>query len=198
MDARVTPETLQAMEARIPACAGLILPSGNIDVMAFGCTSAAMVIGEQQVFQQIRSVRPGVACTTPVTAAVAAFDALKAKRLAVLTPYRDDVNRAVGGYFEGKGYEVEVMGSFNEEWDPVVARITPDSLINASIKLVQRAEVDVLFVSCTNLRLARCAKIIEERIGIPVTSSNHALAWHCLRLGGVYDVRPEFGRLFGC
>jgi maleate isomerase len=29
-----------------------------------------------------------------------------------------------------------------------------------------------------------------------VTSSNHALAWHCLRLAGYDDLVPGFGRLF--
>ena len=31
--------------------------------------------------------------------------------------------------------------------------------------------------------------------GIPTTPSNHALAWHCLRLAGVTDVLSRFGRL---
>ncbi len=196
MDAQVTPETLAAMEQRIPACAEVILPSTDLDVMAFGCTSASMVIGEERVFEQIRSARPDVACTTPITAAFAAFDALGAKRIAVLTPYRDDVNQVVRSYIEGKGYQVAVMGSFNEEWDPTVARITPDSLISASREIAGLADVDAVFVSCTSLRLAECAAAIETEIGIPVTSSNHAMAWHCLRLAGVDDKRPEFGRLF--
>ena len=196
MDPQVTPQTLHAMKDRIPACTEVILPSTDLDVVAFGCTSASMVIGEEGVFGQIRSVRPGVACTTPVTAAFAAFDALEAKRIAVLTPYRDDVNQVVRSYIEGRGYEVAVMGSFNEEWDPTVARITTDSIADAAEQLVGLADVDALFISCTSLRLATAAPEIEKRIGIPVTASNHAMAWHCLRLAGVDDKRPEFGKLF--
>lgn len=37
---------------------------------------------------------------------------------------------------------------------------------------------------------------LEARIGIPVTSSNHAMAWHSLRLAGIDDAMPEAGRLF--
>lgn len=29
-----------------------------------------------------------------------------------------------------------------------------------------------------------------------MTSSNHALAWHCLRLAGIDDKLPQYGRLF--
>ena len=140
MDAQVTPQTLHAMKDRIPACAEVILPSTDLDVIAFGCTSASMVIGEEGVFEQIRSVRPNVACTTPVTAAFAAFDALEAKRIAVLTPYRDDVNQVVRSYIEGRGYDVAVMGSFNEEWDPTVARITTGSISDAAEQLVGLAD----------------------------------------------------------
>jgi maleate isomerase len=32
-------------------------------------------------------------------------------------------------------------------------------------------------------------------LGKPVTSSNHALAWHCLRLAGVEEPLPQWGRL---
>jgi maleate isomerase len=37
---------------------------------------------------------------------------------------------------------------------------------------------------------------IEARAGLPVTSSDHAMAWHCLRLAGVQDTVPDMGRLF--
>jgi maleate isomerase len=37
---------------------------------------------------------------------------------------------------------------------------------------------------------------IEKELGKPVTSSNHAMGWHALRLAGIRDTMPEFGRLF--
>lgn len=195
-DVVVTPDTLMAMRERIADTASLILPGEKLDVMAFGCTSASMVIGEENVFAEIRKVQPEAKCTTPITAAFAAFDAFEAKRIAVLTPYRDDVNQAVRRYIESKGYEIAVMGSFNEEHDPTAAKITVDSLSNAAEEIAGLADVDAVFVSCTNLRFANAAPQIEARIGKPVTSSNHAMGWHCLRLAGIEDKRPEFGRLF--
>jgi maleate isomerase len=36
----------------------------------------------------------------------------------------------------------------------------------------------------------------EKIIGKPVTSSNHALAWHLLRLAGIDDILDEYGQLF--
>lgn len=195
-DATITPETLADMESRIAPTADLILPGMALDVVAYGCTSASMVLGEQTVFDRIHETRPDVACTTPITAAFAAFDAFGARNIAVLTPYRDDVNQRVQSYIEGRGYRVPAFGSFNEEDDNVAARIELDSIRTAAIELGRVDGVDAVFVSCTSIRLATAAREVEEELGKPVTSSNHAMAWHCLRLAGIDDPQPEFGRLF--
>ncbi len=192
----ITPDTLRAMEDKIEDCTGVILPGAELDVVAFGCTSASMVIGEEKVFQRILSARPEVACTTPITSAFAAFRAFGARRIGVITPYREDVNAVVREYIENKGFEVPVFASFNEEDDNKVSRISKNSLLNAVEQVRKASPIDALFVSCTSVRLAEFARDIETETGIPVTSSNHAMAWHCLRLAGVRDERPEFGKLF--
>jgi maleate isomerase len=193
---QITPETLSAMKAGIADAAAVILPGSPLDVVAYGCTSASMVLGEETVFERIHAARPGVKATTPITAAFAAFEAFKAKRIGVLTPYRADVNEIVRKYIEKKGFEVPVLGSFNEPDDGIVASIDAAS-IEAGIDAITRAhKVDMVFVSCTSVRLMESAARIEQRLGVPVTSSNHAMAWHCLRLAGVTDKLPQFGRLY--
>jgi len=194
-DSTITPETLAAMEQLIAPTTRLIMQGMPLDVVAFGCTSASMVIGEENVFARIREVRPEVACTTPITAAFAAFDALDARRLAVLTPYRRDVNERVKAYMEARGYEVPVFGSFNEEDDNIAGRIDAASIKAAAADLAADRRVDAVFVSCTSLRVVDIAEELEAEIGKPITSSNHAMAWHCLRLAGIDDTLP-FGRLF--
>lgn len=195
-DAQITPETLRAMEPRIASAADVILPGNDLDVVAYGCTSAAMAIGEEKVFARIREVRPNAKCTTPITGAFAAFKALKAKRIGVLTPYRADVNRIVARYISDRGFEVPVFGSFNEQDDGIVARIAPASIKQSVRTILSHAPVDAVFVSCTSVRLAEAARAIEAETGVPVTSSNHAMAWHSLRLAGVNDAMPQWGRLF--
>jgi maleate isomerase len=195
-DNQITPETLRAMEPRIASSADVILPGSTLDVVAYGCTSASMAIGEEKVFERIRSVRPDAKCTTPITAAFAAFGAFEAKRIGVLTPYRADVNRIVAEYIQARGFAVPVFGSFNEQDDGVVSRITPDSIRKGVATLLKAAPVDAVFVSCTSVRLAEAAAAIEAETGIPITSSNHAMAWHALRLAGVNDQLPQWGRLF--
>lgn len=195
-DAQITPETLRAMEPRIADAADVILPGADFDVIAYGCTSASMAIGEEKVFERIREARPHVECTTPITAAFAAFRALGAKRIGVLTPYRADVNRIVASYISARGFTVPVFGSFNEEDDNIVARIQPKSIKAGILAIMKRAPIDAVFVSCTSVRLAEAAAGIEREIGIPVTSSNHAMAWHALRLARYDEALPQWGKLF--
>lgn len=195
-DWQITPETLRAMEPRIAQSTDVILPGADFDVIAYGCTSASMAIGEDKVFARIREARPNVECTTPITAAFAAFRALGARRIGVLTPYRADVNRIVASYIAARGFTVPVFGSFNEEDDNIVSRITPQSVKDGILAIKKRADIDAVFVSCTSVRLAEAAADIEREIGLPVTSSNHAMAWHALRLARFDEKLPEWGKLF--
>ena len=192
----ITPQTLRAMEPRIVECARIITPDTPVDVIAFGCTSASMAIGEQQVFANIQQARPDARCTTPITAAFAAFDAFNAKRIGVLTPYAADVNQIVADYIAARGYQVPVFGSFNIDRDTVVARITPQSIEQGVRELLRHGEVEAIFVSCTSVRLMQACAALEQSLGIPLTSSNHAMAWHALRLAGVDDHLGRFGSLF--
>jgi maleate isomerase len=194
--AEINPTTLAEMENGMATAAGMILPGIKLDVVAYGCTSGTVVIGEDNVFARIRDARPDVACTTPITGAVAGFKALGARRIALLTPYIDEVNQMLRGFIEARGVEVPVMGSFNHENDNEVARISPDSIKQAMRKLVGLDKVDALFVSCTSLRVATIAEELEQELGVPVTSSNHAMAWHCLRLAGYREPVAGFGSLF--
>lgn len=194
--AEINPTTLAAMEQGLAGATRVILPGIPLDVVAYGCTSASVVIGEEKVFQRIREARPGVQCTTPITALQAGLKAMGGKRIALLTPYIDSVNRRFKTYLEARGVEVPVVGSFNHEDDNEVARISTQSIYDAALELGKHPEVDAVFVSCTSLRVAAIAEKLERELGKPVTSSNHAMAWHCLRLGGISEPIEGWGRLF--
>ena len=195
-EVRITPATLAAMEGDIAAATRLIMPVLPLSVVAFGCTSAAMVLGEERIAARVHEARPGVPVTTPIGGALAALRALGARRIAVLTPYGRAVNDVVQRYLEDRGLEVPVFGSFEEEDDSKVARIDPASIEAAVLELGRDARVEAVFVSCTSLRLVERARAIEATLGKPVTSSNHAMAWHALRLAGIDDRLDGLGRLF--
>ena len=193
--ATITPETLREMEKDIAPATRVIRPGERLDVVAFACTSGAMVIGDDAVAARIREARPGIATTTPMAAAIAGLKALGARRIALLTPYIDRINQMMRDHIEARGIAVPVMGSYNHEQDNEVARIDASSIERAVLDLGGHESVDAVFVSCTSLRVAALVEGLEQRLGKPVTSSNHALAWHSLRLSGYAKPLPGYGRL---
>jgi maleate isomerase len=192
----INPTTLAQMEAGLTGAAAVIRPGPPLDVVAYGCTSGTVVIGEETVFRRIHEALPHVKCTTPITGAIAGFKAMGVKRIALLTPYIDSVNRLFRDFVQARGIEVPVMGSFNHENDNDVARISAESIRKAALELGRNPSVDAVFVSCTSIRLAETAKSLEAELGKPVTSSNHAMAWHALRLAGISEPMPQWGRLY--
>lgn len=194
--ADINPQTLAAMEGDIAPAVSLILPGQRLDVVAFGCTSGAMVIGEERVFERIRESRPHVLCTSPITAARAALTALGARRVALLTPYVKSVSDWMADYIAERGFEVTASASYEHADDNEVARIDAGSIHASVLELGKSPDVDAVFVSCTSMRLAHQVASLEQAIGKPVISSNHAMAWHALRLAGVQDALPQWGCLY--
>jgi len=192
----ISRESLRAMEAGLTEATRLLLPQVPIDVVGYGCTSASMEIGEERVVGLMKAARPESRCTTPVTAARAAFAELGMKTIALLTPYTEEINKHIRGYLEDRGIDVPVMGTFNVADDRAACRIRPASIRDAAIELGRDSAVDGVFVSCTSLRVAGVIEDIENALGKPATASNHAMAWHSLRLAGVDDRQDGFGRLY--
>jgi maleate isomerase len=88
------------------------------------------------------------------------------------------------------------MGSYNIQDDTQVAKLSRESVMSAALELGRNAAVDGVFVSCTSIRLVNVVEDLEQALGKPVTSSNHAMAWHTLRLAGIEEKLEGFGSLF--
>lgn len=192
----VTPESLQEMELGITKATEVIVPKLPLDVVAYACTSGAMMIGDDKVYAKIRAARPGVACTTPMAATFAAFKALDVHRICLIAPYTDEICRAMRRYVLDNGFKVPIMGSWNLADDTKVPRISEESIGQAILELGSSDHVDAVFIACTSLRLVDNVEMLEQKLDKPVISSNHALAWHCLRLAGYDDAISGFGRLY--
>jgi maleate cis-trans isomerase len=56
-------------------------------------------------------------------------------------------------------------------------------------------EADGLLISCTSLRSIEIIDALEADLGKPVISSNQASFWSTLRMAGVNESVPGFGKL---
>ena len=103
------------------------------------------------------------------------------ERIGFLSPYVEAVSAGLRETLFLSGVETPIFGSFNEEIEERVVKISTVSISDAAVELGEQ-DVDAIFLSCTNLNTLSVIKSIEEKIGKPVLSSNQVLAWHMSQL----------------
>jgi len=97
-------------------------------------------------------------------------------------------------FLEGSGFEVVSLANLNLK-GMEITRVTPDE-VYALGKRADRAEADVLFLSCTNLRTLEVLEALERDLGKPVASSNLVTMWHALRLARLTPRLDGLGALY--
>ena len=178
----VTAESLISMERHIKAAAKLLPQSREFSVIGYGCTSASAIIGSEKISELIKSGCHTRKVTNPLLAATEYAKHIKVRKLALLSPYIEEVNTPLRKAFGNNGLSTEVFGTFGEGKEEKVARISESSTIEAAITLGQNESVEAVFISCTNLRTFNCLGKIANEINKPVFSSNQSLAWHMKKL----------------
>ena len=187
-------ENLRGMAPDISRAAGGIVPGARLDVMIYACTSGTIANGEAEITRLVQSARPGIAVTTPATAAVKAMRHLGCRRISILTPYIEEVNRELLVYFEQQGLTAINLTGLGFDDDIEITGIAPQAIAKVAIETTD-PEAEALFISCTALRTAGILQDLEKQLGIPVISSNQALVWHSLRLRGHQEPLTGLGRL---
>lgn len=180
--AEVNTDMLAQMERDLPAAANLLPKARPYRVVGYGCTSASSVIGSDRVEQMVKQTCNVQTVTNPLRAAAACAAHRGVSKLALLSPYVEEVNTPLRRAFAEQGISMDVFGTFGEAEEAKVVRISTDSVVEAAMRLGSDPSVDAVFLSCTNLRTLAAIPRIEARIGKPVLSSNQSLAWHMRHL----------------
>ncbi len=179
----LTVDNLIKMKNDLQLVTSEILPNEKINTIAYGCTSGTIVIGEDEVKEKVLQAKPSCYVTTPVTSAIKAFKIMNIKKIALLTPYPEEVNKTILRYFTKKNIEVISLASLNLNLDSEFANVDPNYILNISSKL-ETKNADALFISCTALKVLNYIDKIEKIIKKPVFSSNQTLIWDSVRSCG--------------
>lgn len=191
-----SPEQLLGMTARVEEATELLVDAG-VDRVVFNCTAVSTYDPAQgeSLRGRIESVANRPATSTS-DAIVAGLQALKARRIALITPYIDEVNVREVAFLAHYGVEVLSQTGRGLLEGKAMASVEPGEWYRQA--MAQRdARADVYFLSCTAIRVAEIIAPLERDLGGPVITSNQAMAWHCLRRSGLPDVQSEYGALFG-
>ena len=190
----LTKENLQKMQGELESVAKKILPEEKINVIAYGCTSGTISIGEDKVKEKILSAKPGCYVATPITSAIKAFKEMNIKKIAVFTPYPESVNKIILEYFIKKNIEVLSFATFNIDSDSDIAKVDPKYLLETLTKL-DTVNADALFISCTALPVLKILEEVERKIHKPALSSNQTLIWDTIRSIGYKSSVKGYGKL---
>lgn len=189
-----TRENLLAMQPRLTKVAELILPGIKLDSIAFACTSASVVIGNENVVSAVHSGKPETPCATPTTAVLAAMQQLGLRRVTVLAPYLKQVSEELAGFFSAQGLDIVSLHYMDLADDRDIGRVSLGSIEEMAVNAAKDG-ADALFLSCTGLRAVPLIQQLEDILDIPVISSNQALFWQSLRMAGYAGPVQGFGRL---
>ncbi|UPK34516.1 hypothetical protein IVB18_41725 [Bradyrhizobium sp. 186] len=169
------------------------------DVVALGCTSAAMVIGPQELERRVRNVHPEARVTDPFAAILSALRALGSARVGFVSPYPRQIAEKMIRGIETAGVKVPIAATFHNATGLVrneAPFISPVSISNAVRQVSDSADLDTVVIACTQMRAAAIINELEHQTGKLIISSNQAICWHALRLAECRDVIGGWGRLF--
>lgn len=152
-------------------------------------------MGIEKLLADLGTARPGVRYTSPGIAAVAALKRLKAKRVALPTPYPIGIHELFLPFLGEAGFDVTAHGTFDLHTDAEIGELTRESLFKAAKALVAKDKPDAIFVSCTATPVVPHILALEAVLGLPVVSSSQAMAWDALRLAGYRKPIEGYGRL---
>jgi maleate isomerase len=193
---RISVEALIKMAPYVDEAASL-LAGAEVDVIVFACTAGSLVKGagyDKEIIERLQS-RTGLPVTTTSTGVAEAFSALEVKKIAVATPYPDEVNKAEKAFLEGSGFEVVSIKGLALLEPRLVPQIRPEEMYRLT-KEVFTAEADGVFISCTGLHVDTIIEMLEKDLKSPVITSNQASLWSALRKIHINEKIEGLGKLF--
>jgi arylmalonate decarboxylase len=189
-----TPEALRAMNAEVRRAAEL-LTTLSPDVVAYACTAGSFVDGPDATHALLVEIHETVRCPVVATSAalIAALRRLGVMRMALATPYPQEVTDCERQFLVNSGFDVVSCAYLGRSGADV--RPTTFDEIAALVRRVDRPDAQAIFVSCTDLRVLELVDALEEALGKPVLTSNQVTLWAILEVLGRRGSVHGHGRL---
>ncbi|MFB0566838.1 MAG: aspartate/glutamate racemase family protein [Candidatus Aminicenantaceae bacterium] len=194
----VTPSALNEMATNLKQAA-LLLADASVDGICLACTSGSFIGGRNGInnLKNIIELATDIPSITTSECVVMALKAIKARHLAILTPYIPELNSLEVQFLEESMPELEVVSveGFNLTSNLEIGRVPAERIIKASRFLMKKLNADTLFLSCTNMPSAQLLQSLEDEAGIPVISSNSASLYGLQKLLNHSVKIKHFGKL---
>ena len=171
-----TPEGEAAMlDDHLPAAIA-DLASARPDVVVFGCTSAGALRGNAYEAKLIARIgeQTGAEAISVAAAVRGAILARTGGRVGIVTPYVESLNEKIRESLEADGIEVAAIHGLGITENSAIAEVEPERITRFAQECFKDGGIDLLFASCTNFRAFDARAEMEQALGVPVVTSNHA------------------------
>jgi maleate isomerase len=158
-------------------------------VTAYACTSGSFIgglAGEAALVAAMEDAGAPAAITTS-GALLIALRQLAITRIAVVTPYTEDLTEGLGTYLGEAGVEVVAtagLGLTSEIWT------VPYETTSDLVRDTDSPAAQAVFVSCTNLPTYDVIADLEAELGKPVLTANQVTMWSALTIAGRTAIGP--------
>jgi maleate cis-trans isomerase len=179
----LTRDTLPAYRDSAIALARRHFADGGYDLIAYGCTAAGFISGPagDAELQAMLTDATGLAVVTTARAMVNALRHDGARRIAVVTPYHDEVNRQLAAFLAHDGISVIRMESFRAADVVALGRITAEE-VRTLARATMGPDCDAMFIGCSQLPTHAILGQLAAEFERPTWSSICATAWDARRL----------------
>ena len=189
-----TDAELMAMTERLDEGASL-LADACADLILFHCTAVTMWDAKMDAALPRRITEAtGIKATSTARGVLAAFRALGARNIVLVSPYIDAINARETAFLEGRQIKVLSATGLGITEAKDMAKVEPGEWYRL-VRSKAVPEADAYFVSCTAVRSLEAIDMLERDLGKPVVTSNQAAVWHSLRELGITDNVAGCGRL---
>ncbi len=154
------------------------LGTTNPDLLVFGCTSAGSLFGLDYDAKICRDLGQLAGCPAlgVINSAAEALSRAKARKIAVITPYIEELTRSVASALENNEREIVAAHGMGISVNVELADPEPDDIVRFAQEKLKGVSFDTLFVSCTNFRALEAKPALEAAFGgVTVITSNSAV-----------------------
>ncbi len=188
---------LSAALSRIEEVAA-VLAARNVDVITMGGTPPVVFGGygfDKQIVERIHKVTP-IPATTSQTSAVTAIKLLGAKKIVIITPFKEHINQLVVKFMEDSGFEVGCLQTADAPFE-TFPQMSLSLSYDLSLKAMRTApDAQCIYIPCSAWPVSANIEPLEKETGVPVVASTQSNLWGALRLAGVKGPIQGYGRLF--
>lgn len=171
-----------------------LLAMVNPDVIVIAHTATSYYLGRQgeaDLLARLQSLT-GRCVVTAFGSVAQALQRLEIRRVALGTPYSPETTLQSKTHLEAHGFEVVNFANLQG-----VTNIYDETAERAYrlARLVDRKDAEAVFLSGTGMPSLPVLDLLEQDLRKPVISSASAMMWQALRLAGVRQPIPGYGRL---